>query len=297
MKRVVLLICLFVAVLPGFSQTVKISGTVSVAGTVKSEILPSASTLFSDGFESGNYNAWSGIFYLGQTPTQTAPDIQTSVVRSGTYASHAHYHATAGEGPSHHDVNIHQFVNFGTAEGYPNGLEEFYVRYYVRFHLNAGGTDSGSAGNTMQRKTLYVKTFTGEPTEGGAVGTNVATLFARKWSIGGSAWGACAADGNQFNYGWSPPYLMTPPDMAYDTWYAIEYHIKLNTPGVADGVFEFWVDGTQYLNYTAYNNRGTCSLGWKRIQIGVQVDRQDFDPIDEERYWDDVVISSSYIGP
>ena len=71
----------------------------------------------------------------------------------------------------------------------------------------------------------------------------------------------------------------------------------MNTPGSSDGILEFWVDGTQYLSYTAYNVRGTATEGWKRIEIGVQADRQVFDPIDEERYWDDVVVSSVSVGP
>lgn len=40
-------------------------------------------------------------------------------------------------------------------------------------------------------------------------------------------------------------------------WYCVETHIKMNTPGVADGVLEIWVDGTQTLNYPGRTFRST----------------------------------------
>lgn len=356
-----LLASCFLLLSPLRAQQVSLTGQVAGSGQISTapKIIYAQS-----GFETGNYSEWSGTFYTGQTPTQTAPDVQTSVVRSGTYASHDRYFnladtfsgtvntsgtavawvsgntfglgwddapaspivingvtytissvtnstnlvltATAGTqtgvsytciGNSHQDVNIHQFMNFGTAQGYPNGLEEFYIRFYVRYHLNAGGTDAGTS-NTFQRKVLFLKSFTGEPTEGGATGNFVITSDANKFRLAGGTWAGQGGDASSFSYGAAPPYLMTPPDRHWDApWTCMEVHIKLNTPGSSDGVLEFWVDGTQYLSYTAYNVRGTATTGWKRVEIGVQADRQFSDPIDEERYWDDVVISSSYIGP
>jgi len=196
-------------------------------------------------------------------------------------------------GNARQDANIHSYVHFDTGQGYPNGLEEVYVRMYVRYHLNAGGTDAGT-GNTLQRKIMYFKDVA---TEGGSVVNFVVTSFANKFSLSAAAAGACNADGHAFNYGWDPPYLMTPPDRGWDTWYSVEVYLKLNTPGVSDGKIAFWVDGVQSLDYQSYNPRGTCTGGYKRFQFGVQADRSFTDPIDEERYWDDVVISNSYIGP
>lgn len=59
----------------------------------------------------------------------------------------------------------------------------------------------------------------------------------------------------------------------------------------------FWVDGVKYLNVTNANLRGTCNYGWQRFEVGVQANRDNYDPVDEERYWDDVVVSTGYIGP
>jgi len=39
-------------------------------------------------------------------------------------------------------------------------------------------------------------------------------------------------------------------------WYCIETHLKMNTPGVANGVIELWVDGVQTMSYTGRTFRG-----------------------------------------
>jgi hypothetical protein len=39
-------------------------------------------------------------------------------------------------------------------------------------------------------------------------------------------------------------------------WYCVETHIKMNTPGVADGIVELWIDGVQTINYTKRLFRG-----------------------------------------
>jgi hypothetical protein len=68
------------------------------------------------------------------------------------------------------------------------------------------------------------------------------------------------------------PCASTPGHLAYDTcnyypnmariplsddrWYCIETHLKMNTPGVADGVIELWIDGVQTMSYTGRTFRG-----------------------------------------
>jgi hypothetical protein len=41
-----------------------------------------------------------------------------------------------------------------------------------------------------------------------------------------------------------------------DRWYCVETHIKMNTPGVANGVIELWVDGVQTMSHTGRQFRG-----------------------------------------
>jgi hypothetical protein len=83
----------------------------------------------------------------------------------------------------------------------------------------------------------------------------------------------------------------------YDQWYCLELEIKANTPGASDGVFRLWINGTQVWEKTNADMRGTYTTGIGHIRVGEQADRTNYTPVDEYRYWDDVVISTSLIGP
>lgn len=52
--------------------------------------------------------------------------------------------------------------------------------------------------------------------------------------------------------------------IADDRWYCIEQHLKMNTPGVANGIVELWVDGVQTVGYTNALLRGTAVNGTNR---------------------------------
>ena len=44
-------------------------------------------------------------------------------------------------------------------------------------------------------------------------------------------------------------------------WYCVETHLKMNTPGVANGVIEVWIDGAQTMSYTGRMFRGPSVSG------------------------------------
>ena len=78
-------------------------------------------------------------------------------------------------------------------------------------------------------------------------------------------------------------------------WHCVEGHVKLNTPGVSDGVFEFWVD--DHLEDGAYdvNWRGTwADYGLNLVSI------ENFwtggAPGDLSRWVDDIVIATEPVG-
>lgn len=79
--------------------------------------------------------------------------------------------------------------------------------------------------------------------------------------------------------------------MKPNQWYKLEIEVKANTPGVRDGEVRVWVDGNLVLNRTNMNLRGTLSTGITKFQVGRQADRLKNIPVDEYRYWDDIVIS------
>jgi len=79
------------------------------------------------------------------------------------------------------------------------------------------------------------------------------------------------------------------------TWFCIEAHIELNTPGLTDGVFEYWIDDGLEARRT--------DLNWVRSWQDYAINAVYFEnytnagsPVARERYFDDIVISTERIG-
>jgi hypothetical protein len=78
-------------------------------------------------------------------------------------------------------------------------------------------------------------------------------------------------------------------------WYCVEAHVKLNTPGFSDGVFEFWVGGNQEASSNSLNWVGT----WQHYGINAIFVENYWDggaPGERTRYFDNFVISKKRIG-
>jgi hypothetical protein len=78
-------------------------------------------------------------------------------------------------------------------------------------------------------------------------------------------------------------------------WQCIEAHVRLNTPGEIDGVFEMWVDGKLEGSSEGVDWRGSWSefglnlLSIENLWVGGA-------PADLDRWFDDLVISTQPIG-
>lgn len=78
-------------------------------------------------------------------------------------------------------------------------------------------------------------------------------------------------------------------------WQCVEAHVRLNTPGEVDGVFELWVDGQLEAAQDAVNWRGSWAdfglnlLSIENLWVGGA-------PADLDRWFDDLVISTQPIG-
>jgi hypothetical protein len=106
--------------------------------------------------------------------------------------------------------------------------------------------------------------------------------------------------------GWLGSNISTAPTLVPGHWYFIEMHVKLNTPGVSDGVFEMWMDdcgtnglgckGTPTLrmryNNVLYRNNTTEA----NIQIsGIWIENWANAPTVGEMYYDQLIVSKT--GP
>jgi hypothetical protein len=105
---------------------------------------------------------------------------------------------------------------------------------------------------------------------------------------------------NDFNHlDWLGNRSGTTPIFATDhsgVWYCVEHHVKLNDPGERNGVQEFWIDGSLEARrdsldfvgtYTAYAiNAVFFENYWNSGSTRLQ-----------ERYFDNIVVSTAPIGP
>jgi len=79
-----------------------------------------------------------------------------------------------------------------------------------------------------------------------------------------------------------------------DRWYCLEHMIRANDVGQANGELAAWVDGKLYIHYTGFRWRTSADVKLKRFNIGVYVHHA---RKDNTVWYDDVVLSTGYIGP
>lgn len=90
-------------------------------------------------------------------------------------------------------------------------------------------------------------------------------------------------------------------DQMDDKWYSHEIRIKLNSPGNNDGIIQYWFDGVLEKNYTDINFGMDSSQPLGIHKFGVGIGNCDNPPWDQTEWsaiaFDDVVVSTNYIGP
>jgi len=82
-------------------------------------------------------------------------------------------------------------------------------------------------------------------------------------------------------------------------WYCIEAHVKLNTPGQKDGIFEFWINDTLQAGSYDLNWHGDWNSDPDHMKINaifIENFWNNGSPVEQERYMDNFVISTEGIG-
>ncbi len=174
------------------------------------------------------------------------------------------------------------------------GVEHFFLRGYLYFKTPERDAPRDAQ---VQRKLLW---FADSISASNNVNGNYqmiissfmgATSFVPELALIGQYNTAGACPGSQISI-----YNLGPP-LNWDTWHAVEVEMQLNTPGVADGTLRIWVNGRQTYSNAAVNFRSTCRTPISFFGIGEQANRYEYRVMNEYRYWDDIVISTGYIGP
>lgn len=182
----------------------------------------------------------------------------------------------------HLDSNVHASKTFSP------GLEHWFARGYVYHEAPQG---SGTY-HPVQRKQMWFGYNSGTTywtcglTTDSSSGTpSPATV---RFFMNGSA--ACSVPADNA----TPQY--SAGTIFWGAWVCLEVEVVLNTPGVEDGIVRVWINGTRVIEDITVNIRGTCNTGCGYISFGRQADRTAGNVVDENRYWDDIVVASYYIG-
>ncbi|MBC8125373.1 MAG: hypothetical protein H7X70_06530 [Candidatus Kapabacteria bacterium] len=81
-------------------------------------------------------------------------------------------------------------------------------------------------------------------------------------------------------------------------WYCVVGHVKLNTPGQSNGVFEFWINDTLQQSVTNLNWHGNYNANPSSMTINAVFFESYWNsgsPIQQERYFDNIVIGTKPI--
>jgi hypothetical protein len=279
-KVSVKLLCLIVLAVSGVAVMAQVTGTTML--TVGSG--GSSSAIFSDGFESGSFSAWTAVgggtwtyncIASSGAGTGCGSRIVTSPVHSGTYAAEQHYQISSSlSGNQESDLAI----------SYPNpkGLTHFFLRGWVYFHNNGTATN----GNSIARKLVYIKA-------NDSSGRQTYNFVLTSW----------ASDGSGMDLAVEPhsPTIINQwyglGHIPWESWHEVEIEVNFGTPGNSDGYWNIWLDGkkTGGVSGLTLRDAGYTNLP-NEIDIGNQVDvLAGGISVDEFRYWDDLAFNDSFI--
>lgn len=199
-----------------------------------------ATVFFDDSFEGSSPQASGWGYTASYCSGSPCPwlDVSTDVAHSGSKSLKGTYSASYGPPTPQSNVVIN---TVGISRSFPP-TTDLYNRYWYR----TSGFTYGAVGT----KHIYWKGNPGLP-----------NFFSANWWGGGELGFAAQvlADCGYTTCNLYPNMARKP--FANNVWYCVEEHVKLNTPGLADGMLEVWIDGTQTLGYYKRTFRGTAVNG------------------------------------
>ena len=259
-----------------------------------------------DDFETGSFSKWTAVYdasaiQIVPKPTSTTIVNADSPIRAGANVARFHYVISASA-PEHHDDNRMLFLDLLQM------TDHIFVRGYVLIPAN---TALYGATRSIQRKLFYIKSNINPASgasqhpafgfflAGDVIDNNVNYTTLRLGYGGPGGVGASLENLGRIYKG---------------RWTAIQIEAKLNSPTTSsevspkNGVFRLWVDNVLTYENTQMDFRSnnpnspqgsdagkSSAFLIDHIEVGRQADRTNFDPVDEYRYWDNVIISRQFI--
>lgn len=264
---------------PAVAQQVTLSGPFALTGQCSTTAF---SILYQTDFESEDPDltpTWTGA--TANATLNTNPSFSYGGTDSGQY----YYNIAAGGSPS---LDSNQYSTWISS----TPQSHFFLRGRVYFKTPEVGLDTF----IVQRKLLWFS----DSTSSGVSQVDYAIIINSWTGTGGSPTPSTiylSFGGNATGCSGPITSIYDITTMTWDTWYTLEAEIQLNTLGNADGILRIWKNGTQVFSQTDINYRGTCAANVSYFSVGRQTNRTNSEAIEEYRYWDDVKISTGYIGP
>ncbi len=219
--------------------------------------------IFSDNFESGNFDAWTDTVTAGNA-TMT---VETNNPHHGTYNGRAY---TDG-------------VSTSTKAYVYKTLDSSYSTIYVRCYFK---TDTiPTAIDRRIVKPIGIRN---------ASGVRIAQVFISKDAEGNFEWGVIALTGGTSTY---TQYYVDDNTISADTWYCVELKLVISD----SGEFRLYIDDTEKLSQTGIDNNGNGDA--KEVDVGLSWYQTNRDgtlgscQVEETTYVDCVVVADVYIGP
>lgn len=260
-----------------------------------------------DDFESGNFSKWTAVYnssVILNTPNPSDAELlPASPTRQGAGIRVAQLHYVIPvSAPIHHDDNKFLYLNL------PQMTDHLFIRGYV---LIPNSTTLYGTTRAIQRKLIYLKSnldpasgtaehnafgffLTSEPRNRSDQYVTLRLGYGGRGGTGASLEGIGSLTRGQ--------------------WTALQMEVKLNSPSTAsevsprDGLFRLWIDNMlvyekldmDYRSNDPNSPRSTdagksAAFMLDMVEVGRQADRLEYDPVDEYRYWDNIVISTQYI--
>lgn len=179
---------------------------------------------------------------------------------------------------------------------------EAYFRYYLRLGEDWNQTLQG--GKLPGFSGTYGKSGWGGRRSDGSQGWSARGLFqqsvpagnplAGKTPIGTYCYHADMEGDYGTNWLWQIGYRGY---LETNRWYAIEQHVKMNTPGKRDGVLRAWVDGQLAFDKRDVRFRQNEKLKIEQVWMNIYHGGTKPSPYDQHAFIDNVVIAKEYIGP
>jgi hypothetical protein len=247
----------------------------------------SGSYIFHDGFESGNFSAWTTTYgdgrvcgTTGGTTCGVTINTNPTFVHSGSSSAGIHYFQNADD-------------NRAFIKSFSPSLTNFHLRGYVYFHNNGGNLASGK---DIQRKLYYLKHVRSD-------GRFDWDVILTTHSNGGSSLQPLILIDTGGSCNSQQGFYATNLSLDFNRWHSVELMVRVSDPGVANGSVGLWIDGasaTLSKSPTGILNRCanvSDTNGINSFEIGMQAEMPSGITLDEFRYWDDLVVNDTYIGP